>query len=183
MTLAPTLVIAPVAAGFRERRRERARLAGRDRRSAHLAELHHIGRLARDASALVEAGWVQNAWFSCRDVDGRRHSVTAYGLDLLAGRPVVGGCLVGAIVQAGGGLEAVSTQLVQRTLDLTWHTLAVGGREPVRWCPAPAVRMQHLRELTRWNDRPARSRQDVIGLLGSVERAACQESGLVRAAG
>jgi hypothetical protein len=24
----------------------------------------------------------------------------------------------------------------------------------VRWCPAPSIRMAHVRDLTRWNDRP-----------------------------
>lgn len=183
MTLAPTPVstTAPAPAGFRARRRERARLARLDRRGAHLAELHHIALLTRRAVALVESGWVQHAWFAVEDGRGRRHALTAHGAALLADHPVVGGCLVGALVQAAGGLDAVPTQLLQRALDLTWHTLAGDERAPVRWAPAPAERARHLRDLTRWNDQPARTRGEVTGLLRAVERAAARESGRVRA--
>jgi hypothetical protein len=187
MTLAPTVgsttAPAPAPAGARARRRERARLARLDRRGAHLAELHHIGLLTRRAVALVESGWVQHAWFAVEDGRGRRLALTAPGASLLADHPVVGGCLVGALVQAGGGLEAVSTQLVQRTLDLTWHTLAGDERQPVRWGPAPAERVRNLRDLTRWNDHPARGRGEVTGLLRSVERAAAREAARVRTSG
>jgi hypothetical protein len=183
MSLATTALPVPAPVGFRERRRQRARLAERDRRSARLAELHRIADLARRAAALVESGWVQNAWFAVADERGRRTGITAHGLALLADRPVVGGCLVGAVVQAGGGLPAAPTQLVQRTLDLTWHALVAGEGEPVRWRPDPAARMQRLQGLTRWNDDPARVRDDVTALLRSVERAADREADREQALG
>jgi hypothetical protein len=41
----------------------------------------------------------------------------------MVGHPVVGACLVGAIIHAGGGLPQLRTQVVQRAMDLTWHTL------------------------------------------------------------
>jgi hypothetical protein len=176
MTLATGTPPVPLTRGFRARRRLRARLAERDRRSARLAELHRIADLARRAGAVVESGWVQNAWFAVFDERGRRMGITAHGTALLAGRPVVGGCLVGAVVQAGGGLPAMSGQLVQRALDLTWHTLVAGEAEPVRWRPDPAARLRRLQELTRWNDHPARVRADVTGLLRAVERAAVREA-------
>src|SRR3954471_15123027 len=116
MSLATTAPPVPTRVGFRERRRRRARLAERDRRSARLAELHRIADVARRAADLVESGWVQNAWFAVADEHGRRTALTGPGLARLADRPVVGGCLVGALVQAAGGLPAVPTQLVQRTL-------------------------------------------------------------------
>src|SRR4029077_16968076 len=50
-----------------------------------------------------------------------------------------------------------------------------GATDPVRWCPAPPVRAQQLRDLVRWNDRPGRTGADVEALLGSVERAALRE--------
>src|SRR3954451_20310000 len=183
MSLATTALPTPAPVGFRERRRQRARLAERDRRSARLAELHRIADLARRAAAMVESGWVQNAWFTVADEGGRRTGLTAHGLALLAARPVVGGCLFGAIVQAAGGLPAVPPQLVQRTLDLTWHALVAGDGEPVRWRPDPAARMHRLRELTRWNDDPARVRDDVTALLRSVERAADREADREQALG
>jgi hypothetical protein len=181
MTLATIAPAAPAPVGFRERRRRRARLAERDRSSARLAELHRIADLARRAADLVGSGWVQNAWFAVADEHGRRTGLTGPGLALLADRPVVGGCLVGAVVQAAGGLPAVPTQLVQRTLDLTWHALVAGEGEPVRWRADPVARLARLQELTRWNDDPARVRTDVTGLLRSVERAADREIGRERA--
>jgi hypothetical protein len=183
MSLVTTARPVPAPVGFRERRRRRARLAEQDRRSAGLAELHRIADLARRAAVLVESGWVQNAWFAVADERGRRTGLTAHGVALLGDRPVVGGCLVGAIVQAAGGLPAVPTQLVQRTLDLTWHALVAGEGEPVRWRPDPAARLHRLQGLTRWNDDPARVRDDVTSLLRSVERAAAREAHRERARG
>src|SRR4051794_4578326 len=175
MTLTVTAPASPAPLGSRERRRQRARLAELDRRGARLAELHRIADLARAAAGVLESGWVQNAWFAVADERGRRTGITAHGLALLADRPVVGGCLVGAVVQAAGGLPAVPTQLVQRTLDLTWHALVAAEGEPVRWRPDPVARMHRLQELTRWNDRPGRTRAEVTGLLRAAERVAARE--------
>jgi hypothetical protein len=99
----------------------------------------------------------------------------------MAGARVSGACLVGAIVHAGGGPAAVHNQLVQRTLDLTWHTLYQNPHEPVRWCPAPATRMAHVRDLTRWNDRPERSSAQVTHLLHRAIGTAEAQTALLRA--
>ncbi len=163
------------ALGWRQRRRERLRLRPQDRRAAELAGLHLIRAIAADAQRIVAAGWVQNHWFTYRDTAGHERAISAHNAHQLGDHPVTRACLVGAIVHAGGGLSAVSTQPVQRALDLTWHTLFLDGRQPVRWCPAPAVRTIHLRELTRWNDHPARTAGDVSMLLQGVERAASAE--------
>ena len=89
------------------------------------------------------------------------------------GRPVAGGCLVGAITHAGGGLATVDGQPVQRAFDLTWHTLFGDHGCPVRYgFQAPAVRTAHLRELIRWNDDPHRTGAEVAALLQAVEQAA-----------
>ena len=124
--------------------------------SVRLAELHAMGTLLERAAEVVESGWVQDAWFTVATRRGQRN-VTAFGLRLAENRPVVGACLVGAVVQAGGGPSAANTQLVRRTLDLTWHTLHRGPDERVEWCPGPSVRMLHVLDLTRWNDAPRRN--------------------------
>ena len=67
------------------------------------------------------------------------------------------------------------TQLVQRTFDLTWHTLHRRPTDPVGWCPAPPIRAQQLRDLVQWNDRPGRTGTDVEALLQSVEQAAVRQ--------
>ena len=147
--------------GWRARRRQQKQ----ERR--RLAELHAIRALLEQAVQVVSSGWVQGAWFSV-DTPGGTRPVTAYDLYLVEERPVVGACLVGAVVHAAGGPATVRSQLVQRTLDLTWHALSESEREPVRWCPSPAVRTAHVRDLTRWNDQPQRTAGQVSSLLQSA---------------
>src|SRR5215212_6363924 len=78
----------------------------------------------------------------------------------LSSEEVVSTCLVGAIVHASGGLSEAYTQLVQRTIDLTWHACFRGAHGPVRWCPPPIERAGHTMDLVRWNDR-GRTSHDV----------------------
>jgi hypothetical protein len=150
--------------GRRERRAARLRLRRVDALSTQLAQLQTIRTLLEQAIEIVRGGWLQGAWFAV-DVGDRTRAVTGPELRLTVDHPVTGACLVGAIVQAGGGPESVRSQPVQRTLDLVWHTLREDARAPVRWCPAPRARMMHVLELTHWNDAPDRTRSDVVGLL------------------
>ena len=158
--------------GWRARRRlqrqERRRLAEQDARSVRLAELHRIRALLEQAAALVEHGWIQHGWFAVLDAQGRTHRLTVPDFQLASERRVSGVCLVGGIVYAAGGPHAVHSQLVQRSLDLTWHALNESPRQPVRWCPSPAVRTAHVRDLTRWNDHPQRTVEQVSSLLQSA---------------
>jgi len=167
--------VAPLAQlsrpGRRERRAERRRLRNLDALSARLAELHAIRALLEQTCEVVDAGWVQGAWFTVATASGER-AVTAYDLSLAMDRPVTGACLVGAVVQAAGGPASVRSQLVQRTLDLTWHALREEPERPVHWCPGPQVRMLQVLELTHWNDAPQRTRRDVIDLLHAALRTA-----------
>ena len=158
----------------RERRAERRRLRHQDAVSARLAELHAIRALLEQAVNVVDAGWVKGAWFTVATAGGNR-AVTAQDLDLLVDQSVTGACLVGGVVQAAGGPATVRSQLVQRTLDLTWHALREDPAQAVRWCPGPRVRMMHVLELTHWNDAPERTRADVLNLLQRArERANLQ---------
>lgn len=171
----------PARESWWRRRRQRERLAARDRAGARLAELHHLAALLLDARDVVLSGWLQDSWFSYLDQAGRVQTVTLPTLRAPAGRPVTGACLVGAVVQAGGGWSAAPSQPVQRALDLTWHTLYGVGPLPSGWCPAPTVRAAHVRQLTRWNDSPRRTQTDVADLLSATSDAAGAESVRVRA--
>lgn len=151
-------------------RAERRRLARQDRHSARLAELHSIRALVQEARSVISAGWVQHSWFALTSEHGQIRLITAHNVFEVTDQPVSGACLVGAIVHAGGGPVAVHSQLVQRTLDLTWHTLYGDTSSPVRWCPPPAIRMANVRDLTAWNDHPSRSVADVDALLRSAAR-------------
>ena len=164
-------------AGLRARftRLQRRRLAGYDRMGAQLAELHSIQALLAEATTAVGAGWVQHGWFAYRDKLGNQRLAGPHNLQLVTGRPVTGACLVGAIVLAGGGMSAARSQSVHRALDLTWHALFRAETAPVSFCPASALRVAQVRDLTCWNDRPYRRVRDVTTLLQSAGRVAGAE--------
>jgi hypothetical protein len=124
---------------------------------------------------------VQHAWFCYVDEVGRSRLATAHDLHLMAGRPVMGACLVGAVVLGGGGVPAAGSQLVQRSLDLIWHTLRRGVDEPVRWCPSPAERGVQTRDLTSWNDARRRTQPDVARLLVAARASASAQASRARA--
>ena len=166
VTVRPTRVLT-----WRERRRRRRELAAQDRRSAALAELATIASMLAAAQDSIRVGWAQNAWYAYRD-DRALRVVHGHNLGDLAGHEISASCLVGAIVTAGGGVEAVDTQPVQRALDLTWHTLRDARYHPSAWSPNPDVRLAHLRDLTGWNDNPHRTRDQVLALLRATEQAA-----------
>ena len=161
--------------GWRARRRARRRLAEQDYLGARLAELTQIRELVATARKVVEAGWVKDAWFVSHDAQGKPRSVDFMAAKRMGNIPVDRACLVGAILHAGGGVASADTQLVQRTFDLTWHTIHRRPQEPVHWCPAPPIRAQQLRDLVQWNDRAERTAADVEALLHSVEQAAVRE--------
>ena len=166
--------------GRRQRRAERRRLKQQDTLSAQLAELHAIRDLLDRAAEVIGQGWVQGAWFTVATAEGTR-AVTAYDLPVLGHRPVTGACLVGSVVEAAGGPATVRSQLVQRTLDLVWHTLREDPERSVRWCPGPRMRMLGLLELTSWNDAPGRTQDQVVDLLRAGQRTADVQTGMCRA--
>jgi hypothetical protein len=165
--------------GRRERRRLRRALREQDRISAKLAELHRIDTLLDDATQVVEHGWLQHGWFTYVDRSGERRTVvgcTPRMARTLDPDQVVSACLIGAIVQAGGGPTQARSQLVQRSIDLTWHAAFRGAREPVRWCPSPVERAGHLMDLVRWNDHPRRTSHQAVAMLQRARDVARAET-------
>ncbi|HJV15267.1 MAG TPA: hypothetical protein VJ625_15365 [Propionibacteriaceae bacterium] len=165
---------------WRARRRQSRQLRLRDEISARLAELDQISCVLNDAADLVRAGWLQESWFAYRDDTGRIRPVNAYNAKQMTGHPVVAACLVGAIVQAGGGLPYVRTQVVQRALDLTWNTLFRRPPEHLHRTPAPETRVHHVQDLTRWNDYPGRTAAQAEELLRHSATAARSEADIMR---
>lgn len=164
----------------RERRAERRRLKRLDALSAQLADLQAIGELLGHAADVVSAGWVQGAWFTVATPGGRR-PVTAYDVRLAENLPVIDACLVGGIVQAAGGPSTVRSQVVQRSLVLTWHVLREQPERAVRWSPGPNLRMMTVLDLTHWNDAPERTQDEVVGLLVSAQHTAATQQESCRA--
>jgi hypothetical protein len=140
-----------------------------------LAELHDIQALLSDAASIIGSGWVQNAWFAVATPRGER-LLTAHGVRHVYAYPVTRACLAGSIVLAAGGPDQARTQLVQRTLDLTWHALRDDPEPPAVLCPSPPVRTLRLLDLTRWNDAPGRSPTDVLALLEATHHLADRHS-------
>jgi hypothetical protein len=172
--------VAEVRPHWRTGRGQSRQLRLRDQISARLAELDHIACILNDAAELISAGWLQDSWFAYRDNTGRIRPVNAYNASEMAGHPVVGACLVGAIVQAGGGLPQVRSQVVQRALDLTWHTLFKTPPQLARRIPAPETRLHHVQDLTGWNDHPKRTADQAKELLRRSADAARSEAEVLR---
>jgi hypothetical protein len=172
--------IVEVHPSWRTRRRHLQQLRLRDQISARLAELDQIACILSDAADLVRAGWLQESWFAYRDGRGRLRPVNAYNAKQMTDHPVVAACLVGAVVQAGGGMPYVRTQPVQRALDLTWHTLFKTSPELIRRIPAPETRVHHVQDLTRWNDHPSRTAGQAEELLRRSATAARSEAEILR---
>jgi hypothetical protein len=152
---------------WREARRRRRGAALAARKAAHRAELHGIlGVLVGARSHLCE-GWLQGTWFAVRPAVQPLPAVAAPGHN--RARAPASACLVGAVVLTSGGRPAVREQRTQRSLDLLWHTLhRTTGLEAVRWCPGPALRTLQVHDLTRWNDAPGRSLDEVLALLDAA---------------
>ena len=172
----PTVDVENDRPSWRAKRRRTRQLRLRDETSARLAELDHMTDVLNQAADLIGGGWLQHSWFAYLDDNGRTRTVTAQDVDMMAGRPVVGACLVGAIVQAGGGLSNVRSQAVQRAVDLTWHTLHGIQVRANHWTSAPEIRMDRVRDLTRWNDHPSRTAPQAEALLRRTAAAAWSEA-------
>jgi hypothetical protein len=165
-----TLSAVPVALnegelGIPGRWRERRRLTELDRKAARSAELYLLGELLSDASDLVRAGWVQHCWFAVRDEQGTRRRVGPRNLQDLDGKRVSEVCMVGAIVQAAGGVDQAGTDAVHGAIDLTWATLY---SKPIRCCSSPSVRLAYIHDLIAWNDAAGRTADDAATLLSAA---------------
>lgn len=163
----------------RERKRLRRALRAQDRISAKLAELHRIEAVLAGATHLVEQGWLQHGWFAYVADSGERRIVTGCSPRIrrsVSPEQVVSSCLVGAIVNAGGGPSQAHSQLVQRSIDLTWHASFRGAHERVRWTPSPVERAGHVTDLVRWNDQPRRTSHEVAALLDRARSLAQDEA-------
>ena len=172
----PTFDIDSHRPSWRAKRRLTRQLQLRDQTSARLAELNHLAEILNEAADLISGGWLQHSWFAYRDDSGQTKTVTAYNVNELADHSVVGACLAGAIVEAGGGLSNVRTsQCSAPSTSRGTHCSRPAPRASHR-TPAPAVRTEHVRDLTRWNDNPRRTARQAEALLRRSAAAAASEA-------
>jgi hypothetical protein len=152
--------------------------AGRPRRWWHRrAAPHPLQRLddAREvldrARALLETGWVQNRWYVLAPrPHGRRSSLLRTAV--VAPNEVAAACLVGALALALREHDPRADLLTGRSaaLEAVWEAVREAGGVP----PGPATgrrpwpreaQLLRIRDLTRWNDRPGRTRDEVLAVL------------------
>ncbi|MBG0566611.1 DUF6197 family protein [Actinoplanes aureus] len=116
-------------------------------------EAYHVLEGAR---AVIARGWIQDDWFARRPSDGPGDVAAA--------------CLVGAVVyaaqQSGSGDPAVKAG---PALDYLWdawqESRGLGGTGVAGLAAPRELRMARVRDLTRWNDQPCRTREEVLDLV------------------
>ena len=146
----------------------------RDAELERLRQLEGARAVLERARTLIAQGWVQDAFYIVRGRNGESRPVSPFGLLLLTRTDVVGACLVGAVAHASGSVDRRERRgQAALAVDTLWHTLAEDPsyeRLPTAPYDAvhPAARAARVRELARWNDEPARTRDEVLGL---VDRA------------
>ena len=119
------------------------------------------------ARSVIARGWLQGGWYVLEAQDGRRRFVGAGALTPRRYGSVVQACLVGAVVEAGRWYSP-EQGISGPAIDALWRVLvdAEGDRAvPERRSATPNVRRVQVRDLTRWNDEPQRSREDVLRLV------------------
>jgi hypothetical protein len=125
------------------------------------------------ARALLERGWVQGGWYVLEAPDGRRRFVVAGSLTRRGFGEIVQSCLVGAVVESARW-HTPERGAAGPAIDALWHELGElsVGRPPVDpRTPIPVLRSRQVGELTTWNDRRGRTREDVLNLLdGAIAR-------------
>ena len=146
----------------------------RDAEVERLRQLEGAQAVLERARTLIAQGWVQDAFYIVRGRNGESRPVSPFGLLLLTRTDVVGACLVGAVAHASSSVDRRERRgQAALAVDTLWHTLAEDPsyeRLPTAPYDAvhPAARAARVRELARWNDEPARTRDQVLGL---VDRA------------
>jgi hypothetical protein len=124
-------------------------------------------RVLEDARAVIAQGWIQEHWFARRPAPYRL-GVQSRPSDGLG--DVAAACLVGAVVYAAQQ-RGSGDQLVKAgpALDYLWdawqESRGLGGTEVAGRAAPWELRMARVRDLTRWNDQPGRTREEVLGLV------------------
>ena len=125
-------------------------------------------RVLEDARAVIAQGWIQDHWFAHRPAPSHLRAQSSRSSDGLG--DVAAACLVGAVVfaaqQRGSGDRLVKAG---PALDYLWdawqESRGLGGTGVAGRAAPRELRMARVRDLTRWNDQPGRTREEVLGLV------------------
>lgn len=120
--------------------------------------------------AIAAGGWTQGAWFEVGSAVGETRPVEpadAYGL-LRSRGSVAGACLVGTLLQLAEDPDRpTSVADVWRCVDELYeavHERMGHTARPAGLAYPHETRRAHLGMLTRWNDAPGRTREQVLDL-------------------
>ena len=125
-------------------------------------------RVLEDARAMIAQGWIQDHWFARRPAPSRRRAQSSRPSGGLG--DAAAACLVGAVVYAAQQ-RGSGDQLVKAgpALDYLWdawqESRGLGGTGVAGRAAPRELRMARVRDLTRWNDQPGRTREEVLGLV------------------
>lgn len=116
--------------------------------------------------SVVARGWTQRTWFVMETPRGRRRLAQRFFPTRIDHRRVVEACLIGAVVHGAHRLSS-RPEYAYPAIDALWHALfdAEAAGEPVGPLTPPLVRAARVRDLTTWNDRPYRTRDEVLRLI------------------
>ena len=121
-----------------------------------------------DARVVITQGWVQDRWFARRPAPSGPRPQFSRPPD----RPgeVTAACLVGAVVcaahhRSSGDLLVKAGPALDYLWDAWQETRGLGGAGIADRAAPRELRMARVRDLTRWNDQPGRTREDVLGLI------------------
>ncbi|HEX5200151.1 hypothetical protein ACFQS1_17715 [Paractinoplanes rhizophilus] len=117
---------------------------------------------------VIARGWVQNTWYVVETPAGPRSIRQRFLPGRFDRRRVVGACLIGAVVHGAWQLSP-RPEYAYPAIDALWHTLfdadATWDADPVGPMTPPLVRAARVRDLTTWNDRGHRAKDEVLRLL------------------
>jgi hypothetical protein len=140
------------------------------RRRSAVASTERTLAVLVGARALLERGWVQGGWYVLEARDGRRRFVAAGSLTRRGFGEIVQSCLVGAVVESSRW-HTSERGAAGPAIDTLWHELGelFGPRPPVDpRTPVPVLRSRQVGDLTTWNDRRGRTRDEVLRLLDAA---------------
>jgi hypothetical protein len=139
------------------------------------AQRHQDALAVLDATrSVVARGWTQRTWFVMETPRGRRRLAQRFFPTRLDHRRVVEACLVGAVVHGAHRLSG-RPEYAYPALDALWNALfdAEATGDPVGPLTPPLIRAARVRDLTTWNDRSYRTRQDVLRLIDLATARVC----------
>jgi hypothetical protein len=127
--------------------------------------------LLQDARAVIAQGWIQDRWYARTPAPLGLGAQSSHPSDNHGGAPAA--CLVGAVVyaarQRGPGDHFVrAAPALDHLWDAWQEWRGLGGTGIAGWAAPRELRMARVRDLTRWNDQPGRTREEVLDL---VDRA------------